>query len=182
MPVLDNFSIDSQGDAGNLCWAAVGHGIATYYDKLTGSAIRWPSICEFVDAVLSQHFRTPPDEFECCEDQRILEPDCDQPLDFRDALDVIGNQGNCQDVPLSFRQVMDQIDAKCPIGVEIQTSAGNHIIVLFGYDGTNGQTVVVGDPAADAPLNAPVPYDELVNNYRKAGGKWIQTYCTAANR
>ncbi|HTT32499.1 MAG TPA: papain-like cysteine protease family protein [Methylomirabilota bacterium] len=181
MPVLDNFSIGTQGDAGNLCWAAVGQGIAKYYDQLTGSTVRWGSMCEFVDAVLSQHFGTSPDELQCCEDQRILGPDCNELLDFRDALDVTGNTGTFQNLPLKFDQIKTQIDAKCPIGVEIQTSGNNHIIVLFGYDETNGEKVMVGDPAPDASLSSLVPYDDLVNNYRGAGGKWTQTYCTVAN-
>lgn len=182
MPVLTNFRIETQGDAENLCWAAVGQGIAAYYDQLAGAAIRWSSICEFVDEALSQHFGTPPEALNCCEDQRILEPDCDQLLDFRDALKVTGNGEDFVKSPLSFDQIKGQIDLKRPIGAEMQTSAGNHIIVLFGYDETNGQSVVVGDPAIDAPLNAPVPYDELVSNYRKAGGKWIQTHCTGGRK
>lgn len=182
MPVLDNFSIGTQGNAGNLCWAAVGQGIASYYDQRVGSALRWASLCTFANAVLSQHFGTPPEELNCCENQRILDPDCDEPLDFRDALDVMENRGNSQNLPLSFKQIKGQIDLFCPVGVEIQTPVGNHIIVLFGYDEANGQRVMVGDPAPDASLNTLVLYDELVSNYRQAGGKWIRSCCTVPNR
>jgi len=179
--VLDNFSIRTQGEAGNLCWAAVGQGIATYFDHQAKSAVRWASLCAFAEAVLGQHFGTPPEELRCCEDQRILDPDCDQLLDFRDALDVMGNRGNALNLPAGFDRVKAEIDLNCPIGVEIQSSAGNHIIALFGYDETNGQRVMVADPAPGAFLNSLVLYEELVNNYRQAGGKWARTYCTVAN-
>lgn len=182
MPVLDNFSIGTQGDAGNLCWAAVGLGIVSYYDFTSGSAVRWPSICVFVNSIFNLHDGTPLDDLRCCEGRRIVGPDCNQPFDLSDALEVTGNLGNVSTFPLLFDQLKTQIDAKCPIGVEVQTSGNNHIIVLFGYDETNGQRVMVGDPAPDASLSSLVLYDELVNDYRRAGGKWIQTYCTVANK
>lgn len=182
MPILENFSIGTQGNAGNLCWAAVGLGIASYYDLLAGSPSRWTQLCEFVEAVFSQHDGTPPEDLRCCEGQRILGPDCNQPFDLPDALDVTRNRGSVLKDPLRFDQLKAEIDMKRPVGVEIVSSAGNHFVVVFGYDQANGQKVVVGDPAPDAPASALVLYDELVNNYRQAGGKWTQTYCTVAKK
>jgi Papain-like cysteine protease AvrRpt2 len=180
VPILDNFSIGTQGNSGNLCWAAVGLGIASYYDRLSNSQPRWTTLCDFVNTIFNKHDGTPIEDLRCCEDQRILQSDCNQPFDLPDALDVTGNHGDSPSAPLKFSQIKGQIDLKCPIGVEILTSAGNHFIVLFGYDDTDGQRVMVGDPAPDASLSSFMLYDEVVNNYRQAGGRWTQTYCTVA--
>jgi hypothetical protein len=182
MPTLENFSIGTQGKAGNLCWAAVGLGIASYYDRLAGSTARWTQLCEFVVAVFSSHDGTSPEDLRCCEGQRILGPDCNQPFDIPDALEVTRNRGSVLKNPLKYEQLKAEIDMKRPIGVEIQSDSGNHFIVVFGYDETNGQKVVVGDPAPDAPTSALLLYDELLRDYRHSGGQWIQTYCTVATQ
>jgi hypothetical protein len=182
MPILENFSVGTQGKAGNLCWAVVGLGVASYYDQLAGSAARWTQLCEFVVAVFSSHDGTSPDDLGCCEGQRVLGPDCNQPFDLPDALEVTKNRGRVLNSPLEYDQLKTEIDMKRPIGIEIQSDSGNHFVVVFGYDETNGQRVAVGDPAPDAPTNALILYDELVKDYRQSGGQWIQTYCTVATR
>lgn len=182
MSVLENFSIGTQGNADNLCWAAVGLGIASYYDRLAGAPARWSQICEFVVAVFSSRDGTPPDELRCCEGQRILGSACNKPVWLPEALDVSENLGNFLESPLKYEQLKAQIDQNHPIGVEIQTDAVNHAIVVFGYDETNGQKVMVGDPAPDAPTSALLLYDELVNDYRHSGGQWLQTYFTVAKK
>jgi hypothetical protein len=182
MPVLDNFRINTQGDAGNLCWAAVGLGIVSYYDLLAGGSPRWSQLCEFVTDVLSAHDGTSPDDLRCCEGQQILEPDCNQPFWLPDALEVSKNRGKVLNFPLKYDQLKAEIDLKRPIGVEIQSADGNHVIVVFGYDETNGKKVMVGDPAPDAPTSALLLYDELVSDYRHSGGHWLETYFTVARK
>jgi hypothetical protein len=181
MSALENFDIGTQGKAGNLCWAAVGLGIASYYDRLAGTTPRWSRICEYVLAILSFHDRTPPNELRCCDDQRILRPDCNQTFWLPDALDVTGNQGSVIDGSLSYGDIKAQIDLKRPIGVEVESSAGGHVVVIFGYDDTDGQKVLVGDPAPDAPTNSLLLYDELLKDYRHSGGQWNQSYFTVAS-
>jgi hypothetical protein len=181
MPTLENFSIGTQGKAGNLCWAAVGLGIASYYDRLAGSTARWTQLCEFVVAVFSSHDGTSPESLRCCEGQRILGPDCNQPFDIPDALEVTRNRGSVLKNPLKYEQLKAEIDMKRPIGVEIQSDSGNHFIVVFGYDETNGQKVVVGDPAPDAPTSALLLYDELLRDYRHSGAARVNEFETSGH-
>ncbi len=180
MPVLQNFSIGTQGKAGNLCWAVVGIGIATYFDTLAGESARWSQLCQFVTDVFSAHDGTSPDDLRCCEGQRILGADCNQTFWLPDALDITKNHGSVTDGSITFDQIKNEINNnRCPVGVEIEFPSGNnHVIAVFGYDETRGQRVVVGDPAPDASTNALVLYDELKNDYRQSGGQWRQTYRT----
>jgi papain like cysteine protease AvrRpt2 len=176
MPVLPNLAVPSQGKAGNLCWACVGFGIASYYDRLSNQLPRWSEVCNYVVDVFSAHDGTSPSELRCCEDDRLTGPDCNQPFWLPDALVVTKNQGTFLSRPLDFKEVKAQIDLQRPIGVEVETSVGNHVIVIFGYDDTDGPKVLVADPAPDVAGNALLMYDELMNDYRHSGGRWTQSY------
>lgn len=178
MPVLPKFAIQSQGKAGNLCWACVGLGIASFYDQLSGQPLRWGELCKYVVAVLSSHYGTSPSELRCCGGDRLTEPGCNRPLWLPDALGVTKNQGDFVDGPLDYNRVKEQIDLSRPIGVAVETSVAIHVLVIFGYDDAAGQKIVVADPAPDAPGNALLMYDELLNNYRHTGGQWKQSYLT----
>jgi hypothetical protein len=178
MPVLNNFKIVSQGAAGNLCWACVGLGVASYYDQKAGLPPRWSRICEYVMEVFKGNDGIPPESSRCCDGQRLLDPDCNQPRFLPDAFRVSRNRGNTRDGALSFQEIQTEIDAGQPIGVEIVSSAGSHVIAIYGYDNSDGQKVMVGDPAPDGPIGVLVSYDELCTNYRHAGGTWEQSYLT----
>lgn len=176
MPVLPNFAIQSQGNAGNLCWACVGMGIATFYDTLSGQSPRWEQLCQYVMAVFDAHDGTSPASLLCCDPGRLTQPMCNQPFWLPDALAVTKNQANVVDAPLDFVEVKKQIDLQCPVGIEIETSVGFHVIVISGYDEADGQKVLVADPAPDALGNSLIDYNELLNDYRHAGGQWTQSY------
>jgi hypothetical protein len=182
VPVLSNFVVPSQKKAGNLCWACVGVGVASFYDQLSNAPPRWTQLCQFVMDVFGEHDGTPPEELRCCQDDRLNGPDCNQPFWLPDALGVAKNQGSFLDRPMDYADVKTQIDLLRPIGVEVETSFGNHVVAIFGYDDSDGQKLVVGDPAPDAPGNALMKYDDLLNDYRHAGGRWIQSYLTVPTR
>lgn len=129
-------------------------------------------------AVFSSHDGSPPDTLRCCDDRRILGPECNQPFWLPDALGVTGNQGSVIDDHLSYGDVKAQIDLRRPIGVEIQSTVGGHVIVIYGYDEADGQKVVVADPSPDANTSALLLYDELLTDYKHSGGQWSQTYLT----
>jgi hypothetical protein len=177
MPVLDNFKVQSQGAAGNLCWLCVGLSIASHYDRLAGVSLRWSKLCEYLGAVLASSGQGRTD---CCSGQRLLDPDCNQPGFVPDALHVSQNRGEIRSDPLTFKEVQTEINGKRPVGVDIETLVGSHAVVIYGYDLENGQRVMVGDPAPDAPDGLLIPYDELCMDYRHAGGKWKQSYLTVA--
>jgi hypothetical protein len=180
MPVLANFAIQCQGKAGNLCWACVGLGIASFCDQLSNQPLRWGALCDYVMAVLSSHYGTPPSALRCCDDDRLTKSVCNRTFWLPDALALANNQGSVIDGALEFEAVKAQIDLNRPIGVEIATSIGNHVIVIFGYDETDGQRVMVADPAPDAYGSNLLLYDELLHDYRQSGGQWNQSYLTVA--
>jgi len=64
------------------------------------------------------------------------------------------------------------------MGVEIESSAGSHVIAIYGYDNSDNQNVMVGDPAPDAPDGALVLYHELRSGYRHSDATWNQSYLT----
>lgn len=178
MPVLEKFDIMSQGAAGNLCWACVGLGVVSYYDRLAGKTPRWSKLCEYVMVVFDSLFGIPPSSTRCCDDHRLLDPDCNQPRFLPDALGVSKNQGEIRTDPLSYQEIQAEINAKRPVGVEIESSVGSHVVVIYGYDNSDGRKVMVGDPAPDAPSGALVSYDELCVGYRHSDGNWKQSYLT----
>lgn len=177
MPVLDNFKVQSQGLAGNLCWICVSLSIASYYDRLAGLPLRWSKICEYLTAVVAAGGDGPTD---CCAGNRLLDPDCNQPGVVPDALHVSRNRGEIRSNRLTFEEVQVEINGKRPVGVDIETLVGSHAVVIYGYDIENGRRVMVGDPAPDAPDGLLIPYDELCSDYRHAGGRWKQSYLTVA--
>src|SRR5438309_3394003 len=127
MPVLDNFRPQSQGAAGNLCWACVGLSVASYYDRLKGNPLRWTRLCEYVMAVLAAGSGSPGD---CCDSIRLFDNDCNQPGFVPDALDVSNNRGQLRDDPLSYQEIQAEINGKQPVGVDIETSVGSHAVVI----------------------------------------------------
>ena len=175
MPVLDNFKLQSQGAAGNLCWLCVGLSVASYYDRLAGAQLRWSKLCDYVVAALAATSNSPTD---CCSGRRLLDPDCNRPGFVPEAFDVSRNRGEVKRDPLSFAEIQSEINSKRPIGVEIETLIGSHAVIIYGFDDSNGEKVMIGDPAPDAPDGLLISYDELCQNYRQSGGQWKQTYLT----
>ncbi len=180
MPVLEKFDIMSQGAAGNLCWACVGLSVASYYDRVAGQVPRWSKLCEYVMAVFDSNDKIPPELSRCCDGNRLLDPDCNQPRFLPDALHVSKNKGDIRNKPLSYGEIQAEIDGKRPVGVEIESSVGSHAVVIYGYDNSDGQRVMVGDPAPDAAIGALVSYDELCTSYRHSDGSWKRSYLTVA--
>jgi Peptidase_C39 like family len=179
MPVLDKFHMVSQGAAGNLCWACVGWSVATYYDGRAGVSPRWNKLCEYVMKVADTIDETPPESTRCCDGERLLDPDCNQPRFLPDAFRVSKNRGSTHERVLTFQEIKTEIDAGRPIGAEINSSsAGSHVIAIYGYDDSESQKVMVGDPAPDAPDGALVLYDELCSGYRHTDATWNQSYLT----
>ncbi|PYV71079.1 MAG: hypothetical protein DMG97_17355 [Acidobacteria bacterium] len=179
MPVLDKFNMVSQGAAGNLCWACVGWSVARYYDNRAGVPPRWSTLCEYVMKAADFLDGISPESTRCCDGERLLDPDCNQSRILPDAFRVSSNQGSVRERALSFQEIKTEIDAGRPVGVEVESSsAGSRAIAIYGYDDSESQKVMVGDPAPDAPDGALIPYDELCFGYRHSDATWNHSYLT----
>jgi Papain-like cysteine protease AvrRpt2 len=146
----------------NWCWAAVTSSIAFYFNgnsrwlQSTLAARLINNVCASVNANNAQ---TAP-------------PVCDVQMDIGRALTLTGNLAGDILRPLSFNEVVQQINAGFPLCCQIvfpgvQTS---HFVILYGYQSTD---VVIGDPQAGIfSLN----YQSFLTSYRN--GNWRRTIGT----
>jgi hypothetical protein len=77
--------------------------------------------------------------------------------------------------PLSFGEVVDQINNRFPICCQIVFPGfdTSHFVVLYGYQSGD---VVIGDSQAGI---FSIPYNDFLTNYR--GGIWKRTIGTKSN-
>jgi len=100
---------------------------------------------------------------------------CDVQMDVAKALALTGNLAGDIIRPLSFNEVVQQINAGFPICCQIlfPGASGSHFVALYGYQSTN---VIIGDPQAGI---FSINYTQFVSGYR--GGNWKRSIGTKRN-
>jgi hypothetical protein len=78
-----------------------------------------------------------------------------------------------QATPMSFEDVVEQIDAGLPVCIRIRfmDTGSPHFTVIRGYR-RDGQMLVIDDPAFDESMS---PYAEVLDAYQ-GSGVWKQSY------
>jgi hypothetical protein len=151
------------------CWAAVAASIGTFYQDAQPK-----QQCELATELLF----TP-----CCIDPLPPPPppawQGNAPYALDGALKLIKHlNGDLVAQPLSFEQVVAEIDAGSPVCCHIEwvDAAGlrGHFNAIVGYD-RQTQDVIVRDPYAPYGEST-LPYETFKSNYH--GGAWDQTYKT----
>jgi Papain-like cysteine protease AvrRpt2 len=149
----------------NWCWAAVTSGVSFYFNPKS----RWiqsmlaarliSSSCAGINTI---NAATAPDT-------------CNSTLDIARSLQLTGNFAGDLMRPLSFNEVVQQINTGFPICCQVVFPGfdTSHFVVVYGYQGAN---VVIGDSQAGI-FN--VPYNNFLTNYR--GGRWGRTIGTKKN-
>jgi hypothetical protein len=149
----------------NWCWAAVTSGVSFFFNP--GS--RWiqsalaarliNSSCVGIDTI----------------NAGIASETCNVILDVARSLQLTGNFAGSLMRPLSFAEVVKQINDGFPICCQIVFPGfdTSHFVVLYGYQAAD---VVVGDSQAGI---FSLPYNTFLINYR--GGAWRRTIGTKRN-
>ncbi len=146
----------------NWCWAAVTSSISFYFDRNSRwmqSALAARLINNICGGITANNSQTAP-------------PICDAQMDIARALSLTGNLAGDIIRPLSFNEVVQQINGGFPFCCQIvfpgiQTS---HFVILYGYHSTD---VIIGDPQAGI---FSINYQDFLSNYR--GGSWQRTIGT----
>lgn len=149
----------------NWCWAAVTSGVSFFFDansRWVQSALAATLISNSCAGINQVNASTASDT-------------CNATLDVARSLRITGNFAADLMRPLSFNEVIDQVNKGFPICCQIvfpdlQTS---HFVVIYGYQSSN---IVIGDSQAGI-FN--IPYTSFLTNYR--GGKWRRTIGTKSN-
>jgi hypothetical protein len=149
----------------NWCWAAVTSGVSFYFNpgsQWIQSALATRLISSSCAGINTINAAT-------------ASGICNSTLDLAKSLEMTGNFAGDLIRPLSFNEVVQQINAGFPICCQI-VFAGvdtSHFVVVYGYEGIN---VVIGDSQAGIFT---VPYNNFLTNYR--GGRWRRTIGTKRN-
>jgi hypothetical protein len=144
----------------NWCWAATAVSIAAYYDPATP----WTQ-CMLANAELGRD--------DCCHGAA----DCDVQWFLDDALDQLGRIRMWHDAPLSFEDVVRELDAGNPVCARIHWPDGSgHFVTVIGYVKAGGRfaedVLLVADPELG---REPWSYRNFRNSYRDTG-KWTDSY------
>ncbi|MBN9744129.1 MULTISPECIES: papain-like cysteine protease family protein [Amycolatopsis] len=152
-----NISMQAQ-QKDQWCWDASGNTIAAYW----GYSLTQTRFCQIA------HNESGSD---CANNQGYLS---DQQRVFRYlGFRSVGSY-NSNGYRLSFSGIKNQIDAGQPIGTRIGwTSGGGHMHVLYGYDDSNGRSIVeYGDPWPSNNRYNSMNYSSYVSNNQFA---WTHT-------
>lgn len=149
----------------NWCWAAVTSGISFYFNSNSQwiqSALAAKLISSSCAGIDTTNAPSAPDT-------------CNSTLDVARSLQVTGNFAGHLMRPLSFGEVVDQINNRFPICCQIVFPGfdTSHFVVLYGYQSGD---VVIGDSQAGI---FSIPYNDFLTNYR--GGIWKRTIGTKSN-
>ena len=149
----------------NWCWAAVTSGISLYYDpnskwfqnNLAARLIDPSCIGVNTNAVTAALVT------------------CNVTLDIARALQLTGNFAGDLFRPLTFGEVVQQINLHFPVCCQIVFSGSqtSHFVVIYGYQAAN---VVIGDSQAGI---FSISYTDFLSSYR--GGSWKRTIGTKRN-
>jgi len=146
----------------NWCWAAVASSISFYFDRNSPwiqSALAATLIHGVCNGINTTNADTAP-------------PVCDVQMDIAHALNLTENLRGDIIRPLSFNEVVQQINTGFPVCCQIvfAGSQASHFVVIYGYQSAD---LIVGDPQAGIfSLN----YQSFLSNYR--GGNWRRTIGT----
>jgi len=149
----------------NWCWAAVTSAISLYFNPSSQwiqsalAANLISSSCAGIDTTNSS----------------TASDTCNSTLDIARSLQLTGNFAGNLMRPLSFAEVMGQINDRFPVCCQIVFPGfdTSHFVVLYGYQSTD---VIVGDSQAGI---FSIPYNTFLSNYR--GGQWRRTIGTKNN-
>lgn len=152
----------------NWCWAAVSTSIANFFGTSGPGGGAWFQ-CDVANGELGQTG--------CCGNGGT--PACNQDWYLDLALKRVSHlAGPATSGPASFSYIMNEIDARRPVGVRIGwNDGGGHFVALTGYDETNGaQELDIEDP-----WYGPSTYDygTFVSSYQAGAGQWTHTYPVA---
>ena len=155
---------------GNWCWAAVTSSVSFYYfNNIKG----WRQ-GDLADRLLGST---------CNINQQnaALAPDpCNIPMDIERPLSLSGNFAGEITRPLSFSEIISQINGRHPICCQFFWPGRDvaHFVILYGYE---ADQVIVGDPDPDFGGFFTLGYDEFISSYR-GGGEWKRTIGTRPPR
>ena len=141
------------------CWAAVSASVCRFYS----AASTWTQ-CTIVNQELKQTA--------CCTEGSSSA--CNQPYILSNALSLVQHLLRDFAGPLTFDEIVAEIDAGRPVGLCIDwKGGGGHFVTVAGYD-RNGEMIQVKDPLFG---NSQVPLATFPAGYQ-GGGTWSWTYLT----
>ena len=143
------------------CWCAVTVGVSTFYDSSFGL-----SQCETAAQILSE-----PSACSTPRDDRV-----NRMFSLKQSLNTFGRLDRETEGPLSFSQVVQEIDAQRPVGARILflDSGVAHFTIIRGYRKTPQQMLLIDDPLYD---ESETTYQSFLTAYR-GSGRWKQSYLT----
>jgi hypothetical protein len=153
-----NLTMEPSGQT-EWCWAAVSASVSRFY----AAASTWTQ-CAIVNQELKQTA--------CCTEGSSSA--CNQPYVLENALTLVQHLMRDFAGPLTFAEIVAEIDAGRPVGLCIDwKGGGGHFVTVAGYD-RNGEMIQVKDPLFG---NSQVPLATFPAGYQ-GGGTWSWTYLT----
>ncbi len=157
----------------NWCWAAVAHGISTFYGGST------PSQCALVGQVLKIQPGT-----DCCSNGGTSR--CNRQWYLHKALETVQCLRDVvqrADGLIPLDDVKNELAADQPLGIRVEwtrgeAQGGGHFVAISGWQtGASGAPyVTVQDPWG--PATEVLPVEEFANAYGTDLGKWTHSYFT----
>ena len=153
----------------NWCWAAVSY--CVYYFFCPGNP-RGISQCEVVNGVLNQTICCSQGDGSVCNQENFLNVALSWVNCFRFWMAEV----------TPYYLLQREILAGNPLGIRVQWAGGGaHFLAIDGYYNDLpmwGSGITVKDSIYGYDY---LPYDEVVDNYKKPGSKWTHSYFTANN-
>ena len=146
----------------NWCWAAVTSGVSFYFNPNS----QWIQSALAARLISSSCAGIDTTNADAASDT------CNSTLDIARSLQLTGNFAGSLLRPLSFNEVVQQINNGFPICCQIVFSGFDisHFVVIYGYQSAE---VVIGDSQAGI---FSIPYNTFLTSYR--GGTWRRTIGT----
>lgn len=158
-----NFHMQPQERA-NWCWSATATSVALFYVPTSS----WTQ-CKLANAMFGRN--------DCC-GANGSGPLCNKPGNVGIALTMVGH-GGIEWNPVPEKRLMDEINARRPIGIAVLWSnGGGHAFVIGGY--THAAHLGVVFFTNDSLYGRHAATFEGIARYR--GGAWIKTYPTIPGR
>ena len=154
--VLDTLQIPHQ-DQDQWCWCAITAGICAFRDHTFKMRQ-----CEVAAVVLG---------LDACANPASEDVNKMMPLD--EVLVHFHRLADMQDMPISFDQIVEQIDAGLPVCLRIRfvDTGIAHFTVVRGYR-RDDQMLMIDDPSFDETT---LSYDDVRDSY-EGSGVWKQSY------
>jgi hypothetical protein len=172
---MSTFQMESQ-NKDKWCWAAVSASIERYF--LPNSS--WTQCRIARSLAAKQKLLGVSANANCCGSADA----CNQAAALDDALRAVGRLKGFVSRPLEFKEVCDEIDNNCPVGVRIEWAEGGaHFVAIHGYwasPNNDIQIVHVSDPHFGA---SKLYYEHFLSCYQfwnDGGGFWTDSYLIRA--